>query len=120
MGIGNFTLQLIGVALALYQRDVKRVLAYSSIENMGLMALGAAIGSRLAIAAVAPGDVVDVLPPTSLSVLMETLLESGSDFVTGSIVTVDEIERSRCSEPYMSSASARSADLDRFCVQLTV
>ena len=36
----------------LAQRDYKRMLAYSSIENMGLLALGAAIGSPLAIAAV--------------------------------------------------------------------
>jgi formate hydrogenlyase subunit 3/multisubunit Na+/H+ antiporter MnhD subunit len=30
----------IGIALASYQRDMKRVLAYSSIENMGLIVLG--------------------------------------------------------------------------------
>jgi hydrogenase-4 component F len=34
------------------QRDYKRMLAYSSMEHMGLIAVGAAIGSRLAIAAV--------------------------------------------------------------------
>ena len=34
------------------QRDYKRMLAYSSIEHMGLLALGAAVGSTLAIAAV--------------------------------------------------------------------
>ncbi len=36
---------LVGIALALSQRDVKRVLAYSSIENMGLivLALGVAL-----------------------------------------------------------------------------
>jgi len=34
------------------QRDYKRLLAYSSIEHMGLIALGAAAGTRLAIAAV--------------------------------------------------------------------
>ena len=32
---------LVGIALALQQRDLKRVLAYSSIENMGLIGLGA-------------------------------------------------------------------------------
>jgi len=42
----------IAASLILGQRDYKRMLAYSSIENMGLLALGAAIGSRLAIAAV--------------------------------------------------------------------
>lgn len=34
------------------QRDYKRLLAYSSIEHMGLIALGTAIGGRLALAAV--------------------------------------------------------------------
>jgi hydrogenase-4 component F len=42
----------LAATLMIAQRDHKRMLAYSSIENMGLMALGAAIGSRLAIAAV--------------------------------------------------------------------
>ena len=36
---------LVGVSLALYQRDMKRVLAYSSIENMGLIAPGARRGA---------------------------------------------------------------------------
>ncbi|HJT30951.1 MAG TPA: proton-conducting transporter membrane subunit [Pirellulales bacterium] len=35
---------LVGIALALQQRDVKRVLAYSSIENMGLIGLGLGVG----------------------------------------------------------------------------
>lgn len=35
---------LVGVALALSQRDVKRVLAYSSIENMGLIGLALGVG----------------------------------------------------------------------------
>lgn len=35
---------LVGIALALYQRDVKRVLAYSSIENMGLIGLALGVG----------------------------------------------------------------------------
>jgi hydrogenase-4 component F len=38
--------------LVLTQRDFKRLLAYSSIEHMGLLALGAAVGGELAIAAV--------------------------------------------------------------------
>ncbi|HEY4992266.1 MAG TPA: proton-conducting transporter membrane subunit, partial [Nakamurella sp.] len=42
----------LAASLLLAQRDYKRMLAYSSIENMGLLALGAAIGSPLAIAAV--------------------------------------------------------------------
>jgi hydrogenase-4 component B len=35
---------LVGVALALYQRDLKRALAYSSVENIGLIVLGLGIG----------------------------------------------------------------------------
>lgn len=38
--------------LLIGQRDYKRLLAYSSIEHMGLIALGTAIGGRLALAAV--------------------------------------------------------------------
>jgi hydrogenase-4 component B len=29
-----------GISLALYQRDMKRVLAYSSVENMGIITAG--------------------------------------------------------------------------------
>lgn len=42
-GIGLLT-ALVGIALALHQRDIKRVLAYSSIENMGLITLALGIG----------------------------------------------------------------------------
>jgi hydrogenase-4 component B len=35
---------LVGIALALSQRDVKRVLAYSSIENIGLISLALGVG----------------------------------------------------------------------------
>ncbi|HEX6870339.1 MAG TPA: proton-conducting transporter membrane subunit [Micromonosporaceae bacterium] len=38
--------------LLLGQRDYKRMLAYSSMEHMGLIALGAGVGSQLAVAAV--------------------------------------------------------------------
>jgi hydrogenase-4 component F len=44
------TLALAAVLL-IGQRDYKRMLAYSSMEHMGLIALAAAIGTRLAIAA---------------------------------------------------------------------
>jgi hydrogenase-4 component F len=43
---------LLAASLLIRQRDYKRMLAYSSIEHMGLLALGAAAGSPLAIAAV--------------------------------------------------------------------
>ncbi|GLW64782.1 hydrogenase [Actinomadura rubrobrunea] len=42
----------VAAALLLRQRDYKRMLAYSSIEHMGLIALGAAIGTSLAVTAV--------------------------------------------------------------------
>ena len=42
----------VAAGLSLTQRDYKRLLAYSSIEHMGLMAFGVAIGTPLAIAAV--------------------------------------------------------------------
>jgi hydrogenase-4 component F len=45
------SLTLAGLLL-IGQRDYKRLLAYSSIEHMGLVALGTAIGGRLALAAV--------------------------------------------------------------------
>ena len=43
---------LVAASLLIRQRDYKRMFAYSSIEHMGLLALGAAAGSPLAIAAV--------------------------------------------------------------------
>ncbi len=43
---------VVAASLLLAQRDYKRMLAYSSIEHMGLIALGVAAGVRLAIAAV--------------------------------------------------------------------
>ena len=42
----------VAASLLLAQRDYKRMLAYHSIEHMGLIALGAAAGTQLAIAAV--------------------------------------------------------------------
>src|SRR5262249_14191397 len=42
-GLGLLT-GLVGIALAGQQRDVKRVLAYSSIENVGLIGLGLGVG----------------------------------------------------------------------------
>jgi hydrogenase-4 component F len=42
----------VAAALMLAQRDYKRLLAYSSIEHMGIMALGAAVGGTVATTAV--------------------------------------------------------------------
>ena len=41
----------VAAVLLIGQRDYKRMLAYSSMEHMGLIALAAAVGSRLAVAA---------------------------------------------------------------------
>lgn len=41
----------VAASLLLAQRDYKRLLAYSSIEHMGLVAIGAAIGTPIAVAA---------------------------------------------------------------------
>jgi formate hydrogenlyase subunit 3/multisubunit Na+/H+ antiporter MnhD subunit len=35
---------VVGIALATYQRDIKRVLAYSSVENIGLIVLALGVG----------------------------------------------------------------------------
>jgi len=42
----------VAASLMIAQRDYKRMLAYSSIEHMGLLALGGAVGGRLAMTAV--------------------------------------------------------------------
>jgi len=51
MIMGLATLAL-AAALLIAQRDYKRMLAYSSMEHMGLIAIGAAIGTPLALAAI--------------------------------------------------------------------
>jgi hydrogenase-4 component F len=48
--VGLLTL-VVSASLLVVQRDLKRMLAYSSMENMGLIAVAAAAGTRLAIAA---------------------------------------------------------------------
>jgi hydrogenase-4 component F len=48
VGIGSV---VVAASLMIVQRDYKRLLAYSSIEHMGLVMIGVAVGTRLAIAA---------------------------------------------------------------------
>lgn len=67
----------VAASLLIRQRDYKRMLAYSSIEHMGILAIGAAIGSPLAIAAVllhilGHGLVKTVLFLTSGGILLAT------------------------------------------------
>lgn len=64
-------------ALILRQRDLKRMLAYSSIEHMGIIALAAAIGGPLAIGA------------ALLHMLGHGLAKSTIFVVSGRILTVD-------------------------------
>ena len=42
-GLGLLT-ALVGISLSLHQRDMKRVVAYSSVENMGLIGLALGVG----------------------------------------------------------------------------
>jgi hydrogenase-4 component F len=48
---GSLLSLAVAASLLLAQRDYKRLLAYSSIEHMGVAALGIAVGSPLAVAA---------------------------------------------------------------------
>lgn len=48
VGVGSVA---VAASLMIVQRDYKRLLAYSSIEHMGLVMIGMAVGTRLAIAA---------------------------------------------------------------------
>jgi hydrogenase-4 component F len=50
--VAAITSLAVAAALLIAQRDYKRLLAYSSIEHMGLIALGTAFGVKLALAAV--------------------------------------------------------------------
>jgi hydrogenase-4 component F len=51
LAAGILSLTVAG-ALILRQRDYTRMLAYSSVEHMGIMAIGAAVGGQLALASV--------------------------------------------------------------------
>ena len=50
--ISGLATLVVAVSMLLAQRDYKRMLAYSSMEHMGLLCLGAAAGTPLALAAV--------------------------------------------------------------------
>jgi hydrogenase-4 component F len=67
----------VAAALIIRQRDLKRMLAYSSIEHMGVLALAAAIGGTLAIAA------------ALLHVLGHGLAKSSLFVVSGRILVVE-------------------------------
>jgi hydrogenase-4 component F len=67
----------VAAGLIIRQRDLKRMLAYSSIEHMGLLALAAAIGGTLAIAA------------ALLHVLGHGLAKSSLFVVSGRILAIE-------------------------------
>jgi formate hydrogenlyase subunit 3/multisubunit Na+/H+ antiporter MnhD subunit len=76
---------LVGIALALQQRDVKRVLAYSSIENIGL--IGLALGVALWASAVKlPAIAVLALTAALLHVWSHGLMKSMLFFAAGSVL----------------------------------
>jgi hydrogenase-4 component F len=68
---------LVSAALIWAQKDLKRMLAYSSIEHMGIIALAAGVGGRLAIAA------------AMLHVLVHGLAKSSVFVLSGRIATAD-------------------------------
>jgi formate hydrogenlyase subunit 3/multisubunit Na+/H+ antiporter MnhD subunit len=52
---------IVGALLALAQRDVKRLLAFSTIEDMGLLVVALAVGGRYGLAGAALGATVHAL-----------------------------------------------------------
>ena len=66
---------LVAAGLSLTQKDFKRLLAYSSIEHMGILAVGAAIGGPLAIGAVLLHILGHGLAKASMFVLAGRLLK---------------------------------------------
>jgi formate hydrogenlyase subunit 3/multisubunit Na+/H+ antiporter MnhD subunit len=76
---------LVGVFLALYQRDVKRTLAYSTIENMGLICL--ALGTGVwAWASDLPAIAVLAIAAALLHVWNHALMKSLLFFGAGSVL----------------------------------
>jgi hydrogenase-4 component F len=71
----------VSAALVVRQRDLKRMLAYSSIEHMGLLALAAAVGGPLAISA------------ALLHVLGHGLAKSSTFLASGRILAVEGTTR---------------------------
>ena len=72
-GIG-LTSGILGVLLALAQRDLKRLLAYSSVENIGIVALGLGVG-ELGLSAGSPAVAVLGFAGALLHVLNHTVFK---------------------------------------------
>ncbi|MDA8345423.1 MAG: proton-conducting transporter membrane subunit [Thermaerobacter sp.] len=73
LGFGFLTV-VVATPFLLVQLDIKRLLAYSSMEQMGLIAIGLGVGSRLAVVG-ALGQIV-----------IHALVKSGLFFVAGDIL----------------------------------
>lgn len=93
--VGGLTSITLAALLMIRQRDLKRMLAYSSIEHMGIVALAAAIGGPLAITA------------ALLHVLGHGLIKSTLFIVAGRVL----IAEGTASIPGIRRLTARRPDL---------
>lgn len=80
LSVGGLLSLFVAAALLIRQRDFKRMLAYSSIEHMGMMAVGAAIGPA-------------ALPAVLLYVLGHGLTKATLFVVSGRILEVEGTPR---------------------------
>ncbi|TDW29060.1 proton-conducting transporter membrane subunit [Cryobacterium psychrophilum] len=76
LSIGGLLSLLVAASLLIRQRDYKRMLAYSSIEHMGLMAIGVAIGPA-------------ALPAVLLYILAHGLIKATLFVISGRILAVE-------------------------------
>ncbi|MBB5640300.1 proton-conducting transporter membrane subunit [Cryobacterium roopkundense] len=76
LSIGGLLSLLVAASLLIRQRDYKRMLAYSSIEHMGLMAIGVGIGPA-------------ALPAVLLYVLAHGLIKATLFVLSGRILTIE-------------------------------
>ncbi len=76
LSIGGLLSLLVAASLLIRQRDYKRMLAYSSIEHMGLMAIGVAIGPA-------------ALPSVLLYILGHGLIKATLFVLSGRILKVE-------------------------------
>ncbi|MBG6214713.1 hydrogenase-4 component F [Cryobacterium sp. CAN_C3] len=76
LSIGGLLSLLVAASLLIRQRDYKRMLAYSSIEHMGLMAIGVAIGPA-------------ALPSVLLYILGHGLIKATLFVISGRILKVE-------------------------------
>jgi hydrogenase-4 component F len=92
-------------ALMLTQRSYKRLLAYSSIEHMGIVALGAAIGGPLATAAVLLHILGHGLAKASLFVVSGRMLRATGTHEIGRVHSLLDTHPS-LARPWLAGTSA--------------